>query len=69
MQATSRSLRLEHDDTLQRLTTLSRRAGPVGIEAGKALTLFKQHLKREEEFILPPLTLLQISLMARFRLT
>jgi len=52
------SLRLEHDDTLQRLTTLSRKAGPVGSEASKALTLFKQHLKREEEFILPPLTLL-----------
>ena len=34
------SLRLEHDETLQRLTTLSRRTGPVGIEASKALTLF-----------------------------
>ena len=32
--------------------------GPVGVEAQKALVLFKQHLQREEEFILPPLTLL-----------
>ena len=52
------SLRLEHDDTLQQLTALSHRHGPVGVEAGKALALFQEHLKHEEEFILPPLTLL-----------
>jgi hypothetical protein len=32
---------------------------PACVEAHKALVLFKQHLQREEEFILPPLTLLQ----------
>jgi hypothetical protein len=52
------SLRLEHDDTLHQLTVLSHRPGPVGVEAGKALALFKEHLQREEAFILPPLTLL-----------
>ena len=54
------SLRLEHDNTLRQLATLSRRRGPVGAEARKALILFKQHLQREEEFILPPLTLLPL---------
>lgn len=54
------SLRVEHDNTLEQLTTLSRRHGPVGTEARKALDLFKRHLQREEEFILPPLTLLPI---------
>jgi hypothetical protein len=52
------SLRLEHDNTLQQLTMLSRKSGAVGLEARKALALFKAHLQREEEFILPPLTLL-----------
>ncbi len=53
------SMRVEHDDTLQQLTTLSHRRGAVGVAANKALSLFKQHLQREEEFILPPLTLLR----------
>lgn len=52
------SLRLEHENTLRELDALSRHRGAVGIEAGKALALFKQHLQREEAFILPPLTLL-----------
>jgi hypothetical protein len=52
------SLRLEHDDTLHQLTVLSHRPGPVGVEARKALAVFKEHLQREEAFILPPLTLL-----------
>ena len=54
----TQSLRLEHQDTLEQLTALSHRHGPVGVEAGKALALFEAHLKREEEFIFPPLTLL-----------
>jgi hypothetical protein len=54
------SLRLEHENTLQQLAMLSRHRGPVGVEAQKALALFKQHLQREEEFILPPLTLLPL---------
>jgi hypothetical protein len=52
------SLRVEHAGTLEQLGALARRHGPVGVEAHKALVLFKQHLQREEEFILPPLTLL-----------
>lgn len=54
------SLRVEHDNTLRQLATLGRHRGPVGVEARKALVLFKQHLQREEEFILPPLTLLPL---------
>jgi hypothetical protein len=54
------SLRIEHDHTLQLLGKLSRRRGPVGVEARRALALFNQHLQREEEFILPPLTLLPL---------
>jgi hypothetical protein len=52
------SLRVEHDHTLEQLEMLSRRKTPVGAEARRALALFRQHLQREEEFILPPLTLL-----------
>ena len=52
------AMRVEHDNTLQQLTALSQHHGPVGVEARKALALFKAHLAREEEFILPPLTLL-----------
>ncbi len=52
------SLRVEHDDTLQRLTALSQRHGAVGTEAHKALAVFQRHIQREQEFILPPLTLL-----------
>jgi hypothetical protein len=52
------SLRLEHENTLQQLNAFARRHGPVGAEAQKALSLFKQHIKREEDYILPPLTLL-----------
>lgn len=50
--------RVEHDNTIAELTALSHKRGPVGVEARKALVLFKQHLTREEAFILPPLTLL-----------
>ena len=52
------SLRLEHEDTLNQLAALARQPGPVGVEARKALDLFKRHIKREEEYILPPLILL-----------
>ncbi len=52
------SLRVEHQDTLDRLTALSKRHTAVGAEARKALVLFKKHIQREEEYILPPLTLL-----------
>ena len=54
------SLRVEHNDTMEQLAVLARRHGPVGVEAGKATVLFKKHLQREEEYILPPLTLLPL---------
>ncbi len=56
--AIPQSLRIAQDETVERLSTLSRRKGSVGIEAGKALVIFQRHIAREQEFILPPLTLL-----------
>src|SRR5690348_16409228 len=52
------SLRVEHDNTLQQLAHLAQRQGPVGAAARSALVLYKQHIQREEAYILPPLTLL-----------
>jgi len=52
------SLQVEHQETIERLTILTHRPGAVGAEARKALVLFKAHIARENEFILPPLTLL-----------
>ncbi len=52
------SFRVGHANEVAQLTKLSRKRGPVGVEARKALELFKQHQQREEAFILPPLTLL-----------
>lgn len=54
------SLRVEHDNTLQQLTRLAQKRGPVGAAARGALSLFKQHTQREQEYILPPLTLLPL---------
>jgi len=53
------SIRLEHAEVLERVTTLSRRRGPVGVEARKLLALMKTHFQHEQEFIMPPLVLLQ----------
>jgi hypothetical protein len=39
---------------------LSRHSGAVGEEARKALTLFKAHIARSQEYVLPPLTLLPV---------
>lgn len=52
------SIQLEHKEALEQLTALTGRKGQVGIEAAKVLVLLKKHIAREEEFILPPLTLL-----------
>ena len=54
------SLRVEHDNTLQQLTHLAQRKGAVGVAARDALVLFKRHTQREQEYILPPLTLLPL---------
>ncbi len=45
-------------ETLEQLGVLAAKPGPVGAEAGKVLVLLKKHAARENEFILPPLTLL-----------
>jgi hypothetical protein len=52
------SLQVAQKETLEQLSALARRKGPVGIAASKVLVLYKQHTAREQEFILPPLTLL-----------
>jgi len=52
------SLMVEHQETLERLETLAKRPPPVGPQARKVLELYKEHSAREQEFILPPLTLL-----------
>src|SRR5690349_10689199 len=52
------SLVLEQQDTLDHLTVLARRPGPVGVVARRYLALFERHAAREREYILPPLTLL-----------
>lgn len=51
------AIRRSHADVLERLTALSRRRGAVGVEAGKALVLIKAHFQREEDYIMPPLSL------------
>ncbi len=52
------SIAVEHADTMERLVALSKRKGPVGVEARKATDLFRRHIAREHDYILPPLTLL-----------
>lgn len=54
------SIAVEHAETLERLGALAKHKGPVGIEARKAVDLFRRHIAREEEYILPPLTLLPV---------
>lgn len=56
--AIPQSFRIAHQETLEQLSVLARRKGQVGVEAGRALVVFKHHIAREQEFILPPLTLL-----------
>jgi hypothetical protein len=52
------AIQIEQKETLEQLTELSTRKGEVGVEATKVLALMKKHMAREQEFILPPLTLL-----------
>jgi hypothetical protein len=48
---------LEHEETLRQLTAIARRHNRTGDIARKAIPVFKAHFQREEEYILPPLTL------------
>ena len=54
------SLQIEHQETIERLSFLAKRPGAVGVEARKALEIFKHHIARENEFILPALSLLPV---------
>jgi hypothetical protein len=59
------SIQLDHQQTLAALDALARRAmarkrDRVAETAGKALELVKAHMQREQEYILPPLTLLPV---------
>jgi hypothetical protein len=49
---------MEHEGDIAYLTKLSERPGPVGPAAKNLIELFKGHMEAEDEFILPPLTLL-----------
>ena len=52
------SIQLEHKEALEQLTALTGHKGQVGVKATKVMELLKKHIAREEDFILPPLTLL-----------
>jgi hypothetical protein len=52
------SIRLQHEEDIAALTELAKRPAPVGPAAKTALDLLKRHHQREEDYILPPLTLL-----------
>ena len=52
------AIRIEHKETLEQLLALARKEPPVGPAASQALALLQRHMAREQEFILPPLTLL-----------
>jgi hypothetical protein len=53
------TLRLDHEETIRHLSAMAKRKTPVGAIAAKALIVIKDHHAKEEEYILPPLTLLQ----------
>ncbi len=53
------AIRLDHEEAIRHLTALSHRGTPVGAVAKKALVAVREHHAKENEFILPPLTLLQ----------
>jgi hypothetical protein len=52
------SLRLAHEATIQYVTQLAARPARVGEEARRLLPLYQAHMAKEDEYILPPLTLL-----------
>ncbi len=52
------SIQVATQDTMEQLTDLAKRKGPVGVAAQQALEVYSKHAAREREFILPPLTLL-----------
>jgi hypothetical protein len=55
---TPKSLETEHNDLHQQLEAATKLSGKTGIHANKLAHLLHTHFKKEEEFALPPLTLL-----------
>ena len=51
------SFRVAHQDTLAELTAIGKRRTQTGLIARQAISAVKRHFDREEEYILPPLTL------------
>jgi hypothetical protein len=52
------SLRYEHQAVIDRLTKEAARSGLAAAVAGRALVVVKTHFAKEEEFVFPPLSLL-----------
>jgi hypothetical protein len=52
------SIRLQHQQIIDRLASLAKSNGPAAAPAQKALVFLKDHYAREEAFVLPPLSLL-----------
>jgi hypothetical protein len=51
------SFRLAHQETLDELAAIGKRRTQTGLIARQAIAAVKRHFDREEEYILPPLTL------------
>jgi hypothetical protein len=51
------SFRVAHEETLAELTAIGKRRSQTGSIARQAISAVKRHFQREEEYILPPLTL------------
>ena len=51
------SFKVAHEETLAELTAIGKRRSHTGLIARGAISAVKKHFQREEEYILPPLTL------------
>jgi hypothetical protein len=51
------SFKVAHEETLAELTAIGKRRSHTGQIARQAISAVKEHFRREEEYILPPLTL------------
>ena len=51
------SFKVAHEETLAELTAIGKRRTHTGLIARGAISAVKRHFQREEEYILPPLTL------------
>lgn len=52
------SIRLQHEQITSRLLAYTKHEAPVGAAATKALALVNAHYEKEEQYVLPPLSLL-----------